>query len=314
MIKGLRMKKIIILCLITMFYGNESCSMDVQKNPGQLLIEATEAGNINELEKLVESGVNINTESHGATALLVATYRGDVPTNKWLIEHGADVNLGSSLTGTTPLQNAARRASEEITQLLLDQPGIEIDKTNQEGETALMIAASHKLLEVCKLLVDHKANINLVSKDGTTALMNAVFQGDVDICALLLANGADARIQNQDEFTALDNAVVGYNSSPSASRVAICWLLINEMIKLNEEQKREIQIVLVAFAKNQKIKSQINKDAQNLIVKTQADQFRRKNAKLVLEQLNKFKSPRVTVLINGLKKYLNEELDRRKGF
>lgn len=44
---------------------------------------------------------------------------------------------------------------------------------SQNGQTALMLAASHGRVEICKLLLDCGAEVNLQDKDGSTALMCA---------------------------------------------------------------------------------------------------------------------------------------------
>ncbi len=58
--------------------------------------------------------------------------------------------------------------------------------------TALMEAAIHNKVEVAKLLVDSKADIDLKNRLDSTALMLAAREGSREIFDLLLDAGADA--------------------------------------------------------------------------------------------------------------------------
>lgn len=59
------------------------------------LIEAAKAGNIEKLQLLVNSGVDINSKDkeHGATALMVAAFFGNLDEVKFLLDNGADATI-----------------------------------------------------------------------------------------------------------------------------------------------------------------------------------------------------------------------------
>lgn len=83
----------------------------------------------------------------------------------------------------------------------------------QNGQTALMLAASHGRFEICKLLLDCGAEINLQDNDGSTALMCAAEHGHPDIISLLLSNpDCDPLMEDNEGSTALKIALVnGHN-------------------------------------------------------------------------------------------------------
>lgn len=72
------------------------------------------------LTLLLEHGANVNlANKDGHTALMGASFRGDIGKVKILLEHGADVSLKSA-DGHTALMHAAERYNTEIVKLLLE--------------------------------------------------------------------------------------------------------------------------------------------------------------------------------------------------
>lgn len=101
-------------------------------------------------------------------------------------------NTVDPISGETGLILAMREGSLRIFALLMEQPGIDLELTAPNGNTALMMAAykQHKL--AVQQLLARGAQVN---RPGWTALHFAAASGDNDIIALLLAHHAqlDAR-------------------------------------------------------------------------------------------------------------------------
>src|SRR5882762_4210840 len=75
--------------------------------------------------------------------------------------------------------------------MLLDAGG-NVEVPNQEGQTALMLAARAGSLEVAGLLVRHGANVNAREAwRGQTALMWAAAAGSVELTRFLIGHKAD---------------------------------------------------------------------------------------------------------------------------
>jgi len=97
---------------------------------------------------------------------------------------------------TTPLMYAAAYGSLQSMKILL-KGGADVDAVNAFGATALMWSVSQP--EKVKLLLDHKANVNIKAKDGRTALIVAAFSpGSDHVVDLLLAHGADPKAKSED--------------------------------------------------------------------------------------------------------------------
>ena len=87
---------------------------------GQMLLQATEAGDIVQMQALLAQGAEVNTRNaHGWTALHVAAAGGDPALIALLLQHGADVHAQSHI-GTTALDNATTRGGRKaVIDLLL---------------------------------------------------------------------------------------------------------------------------------------------------------------------------------------------------
>jgi len=105
----------------------------------------------------------------------------------------------------------------------------------------LYIAARGGFYDVCEMLLEEGADINLVQKDGSTALHGAAFYGHHLVVQLLLAHGADPEIQNKWGNTAEqegDAAIARTIQSAKKDNITATYYsllknkLVDEQIKL----------------------------------------------------------------------------------
>ena len=107
---------------------------------------------------------------------------------------------------------------EYVMKFILDNFNFDLDKINFEelikykfplyvkneyGRTSLMLASVHNNIEIVKLLIDARVDVNLQEKDGWTALMFATTNYNKKIVKLLIDAGADINIKNNKGNTAL---------------------------------------------------------------------------------------------------------------
>ena len=132
--------------------------------------------------------------------------------------------------------------SYDVSKFLLDS-GADPNIGNNLGETPLHQSTDTGQLEIVSLLLDHGADVNQIQTDGSSALHNASRKGFIEIAELLLNNGADPDLQEFLVFyiqfgkTALHIAAENKNS-------AMFELLLDAGADLNMEDMAGMKAVL----------------------------------------------------------------------
>ena len=75
--------------------------------------------------------------------------------------------------------------------------GAEIDCQTHIKNTPLNLASQKGHIEIVKLLIHHKANINTPDEDNLTPLHNAVHYGHLEVTELLIQNNAQLNCQSK---------------------------------------------------------------------------------------------------------------------
>ncbi|MGH0190065.1 UNVERIFIED_CONTAM: hypothetical protein FKN15_042154 [Acipenser sinensis] len=81
--------------------------------------------------------------------------------------------------------------------------GAKVDSQSVNGYTPLIIAALYKYPDLCSLLIEHKADVNLSDEDKWTPLHFASQNGDDRIVRLLLDSNADVNAKERDGWAPL---------------------------------------------------------------------------------------------------------------
>lgn len=95
-------------------------------------------------------------DGNGDTGLTIAIRNGDPDWTGFLLQKGADPNLGGA-NGDTPLITAARVGFDQAADWLIGL-GAEVDETNKAGETPLIVAVQQHDIRLVRLLLDHGAD------------------------------------------------------------------------------------------------------------------------------------------------------------
>ena len=101
----------------------------------------------------------------------------------------------------TFLQAAGRGLTEEVASLI--KLGVNINAREASGRTALMLAVEENQLNVVKVLLNGKADIQAINKYGDNALFIAVNRGNSSALHLLLEAGAKLNSRDANGNTAL---------------------------------------------------------------------------------------------------------------
>ena len=119
-------------------------------------------------------------------------------------------NKSASMKDLSPLEVARKvhgsvrwnKDPNEVNELLSEPEQIDaIDPQN--GNSPIHIAAQNGHVDIVKLLIERKCNINLQNLKGNTALHMAIGYDYYECAMVLLANGADGSIVNVAGFPAI---------------------------------------------------------------------------------------------------------------
>ncbi len=112
------------------------------------------------------------------------------------------VFTGNTSPSDKELRRAAGRGDVTGVKIQLDK-GVDVNAQDENGGTALMLAAYNGRVEVVQRLLKQKADPNITEKGGGTALMMASSKGYAEVVKLLLESGSDVNCRDQNHATAL---------------------------------------------------------------------------------------------------------------
>ena len=180
---------------------------------GTALHQACEDGHVEVVAALILNGADINARRgyFGEETVLMAAcaarrgthgfQRPDLDTARLILESGADVNLGS------PLVKAAFCNHVDVVRLLLEFRA-EVDRRDRWGMTPLIAAAKEGHDECVRVLLDAGAAVDASEETGRRALYYACYEGYTSTAQLLLARGADVSASNgRDPFRPVFRAI-----------------------------------------------------------------------------------------------------------
>ncbi|EAY13846.1 hypothetical protein TVAG_044060 [Trichomonas vaginalis G3] len=162
---------------------------------------------------------------------------------EYFLSHGANINEKDN-DGKTALYIAAGINRKEIAEFLISH-GANINEKNNDGETALQDAARHNSKEIAELLISHGANIEEKNDYGETALHIAARHNSKEIAELLISHGANINEKNDYGETALQDAA-RHNSKETAE------LLISHGANIEEKNDNGYTLLHIAAWSNSK--------------------------------------------------------------
>ena len=80
----------------------------------------------------------------------------------------------------------------------LENYGAKLNVSDNDGNTAINLAAENTSTEVIEVLIRAGADVNIANKEGVTPLMNATGRGDIESVRLLLNSGGDVNAKDED--------------------------------------------------------------------------------------------------------------------
>ena len=192
------------------------------------IFDSAKKGDLNTIISYIKDKGDVNIKNRdGMTILMIAVHNSHIEIVKRLIKikkyfvfPQTNINARTKeyrpksekyldlVYGWTSLMIATQNGDIEIVRLLLNARA-DVNARSEEytnlsyGETALMIAASDGNRDITKLLINFGANVNLKDSAGITALINATVYNHAEIVKLLIDDGADVNAEEINGITAL---------------------------------------------------------------------------------------------------------------
>ena len=139
---------------------------------------------------------------HNVTPLWCAAVAGKLKVVEVLVKYGADVNSVSD-TGSTPVRSACFMTHLDIVKLLVLHKA-DIQRPNYNGGTCLI--NSVQSVELCEFLLQNGANVNAQDIQNKTALHYAIQEHRFETTKLLIKYGANPFLESRYKDDALQTA------------------------------------------------------------------------------------------------------------
>lgn len=173
-----------------------------------------------QVRALLTAGISPNTVDAKGEPMLVIAIRDKsaLVTELLLNQKSIDVDL-SNLNGETPLMMASIAGDLPVVKKLVLEKKAKVDHI---GWTPLHYACAKGQVEVAQFLVANGADVNARSLNGTTPLMMAAQSGNEILIKFLLDKGADIQLRNQLGFSVIDIAEI-YQKPWIAKGLELRW-------------------------------------------------------------------------------------------
>ncbi|MDW7694489.1 ankyrin repeat domain-containing protein [Flammeovirgaceae bacterium SG7u.111] len=186
---------------ITDYFVSKGLSLNSTDDDGNTAFNhVAKIGYVPAMKELLKRGVKYNEN-----ALIIAsqgTYRtaNSIEVYKYLVDElKIDPKTKNKDNQNVLHAIAGKRNQAEIVSYFLDK-GVDVNEVDKKGNTPFLNAASARSSDLLKLMYPHfKAKkINAQNNDGATALMLAASKNDANAVAFLIEKGADPKLKNKE--------------------------------------------------------------------------------------------------------------------
>lgn len=182
-----------LLTLFFLLWSGAAMAQTLSPND-RALIDATRRNDVAAARRLIDSGASVNAQDENRdSAFLLAGAEGRLEILKLTLQAGADLASTNRYGGTALIPACHHGHVETVRELLKTK--IDVDHVNRLGWTALLETVilgdgGAVYVEITRLLVDRKADVNIADGQGITPLAHARQRGYRQIASILESAGA----------------------------------------------------------------------------------------------------------------------------
>jgi ankyrin repeat protein len=262
------------------------------------LMYAAAVGSEAMLRQLVDAGAEVNARNaFDATALLFCM--NSAPRVKFLLDHGADVNVHSK-RGHSPILQAAMYAGNLEALKLLAAKDAKYPGPG-DGQPPLGAAAGVNDPAMVKFLLERYGPAALAGPGGPMALMNAAALGNTEVVKLLLAKGVDVNSVSPPETAKVKNGPIALGNltalilSTSNGNPEVVRMLLDAGAKIDAQDVRGLTPLMLAIATDHP-----NLDVIRLLLAHHPDtKVKSKKGETALDWAMKYQNPPVLAAIRA---------------
>ena len=180
---------------------------------GARLLAAARSGQVDEVRRLLELGVDTTVDENG-TAMHWAAFKGHNAVLAEMLRQGVPVGVTDG-RGRQPLHDAAEQGNAMAVGILLDA-GALVEACSADGSTALHCASQSGRGPCVRLLLVKGARADVQNHRGRTALHWAAVRGFSVVVGILLEAGADPGVADRAAELPIELAKLGGHSETAA--------------------------------------------------------------------------------------------------
>jgi ankyrin repeat protein len=198
------MKHLILLTFLTLIYSISH---------SQKLYKAVEQGDTVKVKELINKGEDVNEyNKNGLFPLWRAASDNNIQMCKILIKNGANVMQKTKVSPgfTTPIVSIIQNGNLELLKLFIENK-YDINFREYLGFTPLRLAAAKGQYDMVVYLISKGAEIDSKANDNATPLLHACSKGYYDIAEYLIKNGATVNLIDRDGESPLSAAAYSGN-------------------------------------------------------------------------------------------------------
>ncbi len=232
------------------------------------LVVASKTGDLQLVKKLIQYGADVNAENMAALSYAKdpriiqilkkagAKYTLFDSKNNYAslremekrIQEGADLNATNE-NGETALLLAAKKGDSKTVRLLINS-GADINIRKYGGKTALDLAIENGHSQVVKILLDSENNVNVLKSSDNSPLFVAAEKNYIEIVKLLLDAGINVNTKGKNGETAISYAV-RHNNIEIVKILLNAGADVNTTYKIPSEYTEKYTILLHAVKEGQ---------------------------------------------------------------